>query len=130
VIVLDTHVWIWWVNGDHHLMRPGWLTQIESADTVAVSVISAFEVAWLEKHGRIQLLMPRDDWFRQALEESGVQLLPLTTEVVSRAVDLPEHHKDPQDRLILATALCHQAGLMSADGKFPLYTELAHLLIG
>ena len=45
------------------------------------------------------------------------------------AVDLPEHHSDPQDRIIIATALSHDAQLMSADGKFPLYKELADRLL-
>ncbi len=45
------------------------------------------------------------------------------------AVDLPEHHSDPQDRIIIATALRYDAQLMSADGKFPLYKELADKLL-
>jgi PIN domain nuclease of toxin-antitoxin system len=45
------------------------------------------------------------------------------------AVDLPEHHSDPQDRIIMATALAHDAKLMSSDSKFPIYAELAGRLL-
>lgn len=58
------------------------------------------------------------------MNNSGVNLLPLTPEIAVRAVSLPEHHSDPQDRLIIATALCCGADLMSLDQKFPLYKEL------
>jgi PIN domain nuclease of toxin-antitoxin system len=42
---------------------------------------------------------------------------------------LPEHHKDPLDRIIIATTLLHSAELISVDGKFPLYEELKNCLI-
>jgi len=56
-------------------------------------------------------------------------LLPITPRVARLAVELPEHHRDPQDRVIIATALAHDAKLMSLDGKFPLYAELAGRLV-
>ena len=49
--------------------------------------------------------------------------------IATRAVDLYEHHSDPQDRIIIATALEHKAKLMSDDRKFPKYTELDGLLL-
>ena len=52
-------------------------------------------------------------------------LLPITPQIAGMAVDLPEHHSDPQDRIIIATALAHEEQLMSADRTFPLYEELA-----
>jgi PIN domain nuclease of toxin-antitoxin system len=64
-----------------------------------------------------------------ALAGSGIELLPVTPQIAGIAVDLPEHHRDPQDRLIIATALSHDAILISSDGKFPLYTELAGRLL-
>lgn len=129
MIVLDTQVWLWWVNGDHQRLKPHWLERIERADIVVVSAISCFEIAWLDQHARIKLECSRPEWFDRALAGSGIEMLPLTTEIMSCAVDLPEHHRDPQDRMIIATALMHGAELISADGKFPLYTELTGFLI-
>ena len=50
-------------------------------------------------------------------------------EEAERAVSLPEHHKDPIDRIIIATAIEHQAQLLSVDGRFSDYQELAGLLV-
>ena len=125
MIVLDTHIWLWWVNGNTAALGEKRKEMIDAADVAAVSVISCFEVAWLAAHGRIELLCDRKSWFEKALHGSGITLHPITPEIAGRAVDLPEHHKDPQDRLIIATALIHEAYLMSSDRKFPLYKELA-----
>jgi PIN domain nuclease of toxin-antitoxin system len=128
MVVLDTHIWLWWMNNDVRL-KPVWREQIERADVVVVSAISLFEVSWLEKHGRIVLPETRTDWFEKALTGSGIDLVPITVEVASLAVDLSEHHSDPQDRMIIATAIVNNAVLLSADTKFKHYAELNGLLI-
>jgi PIN domain nuclease of toxin-antitoxin system len=129
MIIMDTHIWLWWVNEDIDLLGQVRNDLIQSADIVAVSAISCFEVAWLDAHARIQLPCSRAYWFEKALEGSGINLLPITPAIAGLAVDLPEHHSDPQDRIIIATALSHDAQLMSADGKFPLYKDLNNRLL-
>jgi PIN domain nuclease of toxin-antitoxin system len=130
VIVLDTHIWLWWVNQDSSRLKSEWQSRIEVSPEVGVSAISCFEVSWLERHGRIALPCPRSEWFAKALDGSGIRLLPITPEVASLAVDLPEHHSDPQDRIIIATAITNDGELMSADSKFLLYSELTDRLVG
>lgn len=129
MIVLDTHVWLWWVNQDNQQLKPEWLVRIEGPEDVGVSAISCFEVAWLERHGRIALPCPRQEWFEKALTGSDVTLLPVSPNIASLAVDLPEHHRDPQDRIIIATALAYDGTLISTDAKFLLYTELTGRLL-
>lgn len=129
MIILDTHIWLWWINKDVDKLGLTRKEQIESSDSVAVSAISCLEVAWLERHGRIELPIERVDWFERALEGSDVILMPITPRIAGISVDLPEHHRDPQDRLIIATAIAHDAFLMSSDGKFPAYDELAGKLM-
>ena len=129
MIVLDTHVWLWWVNNDYQNLKPKWMSRIQSSEEVGVSAISCFEVAWLERHNRIALPCPRQEWLEKALAGSGISLLPISPTVASIAVDLPEHHRDPQDRIIIATALAYEGTLISADGKFPFYSELTDRLL-
>ena len=129
MIVLDTHIWLWWVNGDTTALGEKRKEMVDAADVAAVSAISCFEVAWLEAHQRIELPCDRKSWFEKALQGSGITLVPITPEIAGRAVDLPEHHTDPQDRLIIATALIHEAQLMSSDRKIPLYKELTGRLL-
>jgi PIN domain nuclease of toxin-antitoxin system len=71
MIIMDTHIWLWWVNEDIDLLGRARTALIQHADIVGISAISCFE-----------------------------------------------------DRIIIATALSHDAQLMSADGKFPLYKDL------
>lgn len=129
MIVLDTHIWLWWINNDLQSLGSIRQEQIVSAETIAVSAISCFEIAWFERHQRISLPFQPTEWFEKALNKSGIELLPVTPAIATRAVDLHEHHSDPQDRIIIATALEHKAKLMSDDRKFPKYTELDGLLL-
>jgi PIN domain nuclease of toxin-antitoxin system len=124
MIILDTHIWLWWVNDNTDELKAEWRELIDNAAEVGVSAMSCFEVAWLDRHGRIALPQPRSIWFEKALYGSGISLLPISAEIASAAVDLPEHHSDPQDRIIIATALVMDCQLISADRKFPLYQEL------
>ncbi|OWV29278.1 type II toxin-antitoxin system VapC family toxin [Halomonas campaniensis] len=126
--VLDTHVWLWWMSGDKRL-KPKLREAIENDACVGVSAISLFEVAWLVEHQRIDLGCALEWWFEQALDASNITLLPITPTIAERAAKLPEHHSDPQDRIIIATALAHQAKILSADSKFKLYKELNSLLV-
>ncbi len=128
MIILDTHIWLWWINNNSQL-KSSQLEQIEKASRVGVSAISLFEVSWLERHDRIKFYSPRNEWFDKALIGSNIELMPLTPEVASLAVDLVEHHSDPQDRIIIATSVIHDALLVSSDGKFKLYAELNNKLI-
>jgi len=66
----------------------------------------------------------------RALANSGVESIPVTCEIANRAVMLPEIHRDPADRIIIATALVHDAKLASMDSAFPNYQELQNRLIG
>ncbi|MDO8891725.1 MAG: type II toxin-antitoxin system VapC family toxin [Sulfurimicrobium sp.] len=85
-------------------------------------------MAWLVKHGRIALKLSVSGWLNQ-IEESGIAIIPVTRLIAERAVSLPEHHKDPVDRIIIATTIEYKAQLLSVDGRFPDYQELAGLLV-
>lgn len=129
MIVLDTHIWLWWVNLEHHRLPADYRDMLIAPEPVGVSPASCFEVAWLVRRGRISLPATCGDWFVKALGGSGVECLPLTAEIARRAADLPEHHRDPMDRFIIATAVQHQAKLMSLDRQFAQYPELNGLLL-
>ena len=129
MIILDTHIWLWWLNGETDKLGDRWSELISSSEDTAISAISCFEVAWLDRHGRIDLSMALPVWFDKAITGSGIELAPITPEIAQIAVDLPEHHSDPQDRLIMATAIANKAYLISVDSKFDLYKELAGLRI-
>ncbi len=77
----------------------------------------------LTQRNRIQLQQPIDDWFDLALTGSGIDCIPVDRSVATQAAKLPDFHRDPADRLIIATALNHNATLISLDSMFPQYIE-------
>ncbi len=92
-------------------------------------MVSCFEVAQIVKKGRLILPVEVKAWIEEALTPAGIELLPLSATIACQAVDLTDIHKDPFDRLIIATALNYQCGLISADANFPRYPELGNSLI-
>ena len=129
MIVLDTHIWFWWVSGQHQRFSAGLLETLATAAHIGVSVISCFEIALACRRGRIELPLPTREWFPEALERSRVELLPLTVAVAARAVELTHHHRDPFGRIIIATALEVDGQLASVDREFSSYPELTGRLL-
>ena len=74
--------------------------------------------------GRLGITGDLDHWFHLALEKSGIQLLPLTPQIASRINTLPELHKDPIDRVIIASAIGHNAVLITKDSTIQKYPKL------
>jgi PIN domain nuclease of toxin-antitoxin system len=122
VILLDTHTWLWWVQGASAPLPPTTAERIRTADLVAVASVSCLEVAWLAKKGRIVLPGTVESFFDEALGKAGLNLLPLTPSIAAKSAALPDIHRDPIDRVIVATALEHGADLLSKDelvAKYP-----------
>lgn len=118
MLVLDTHVWVWWIGGPAcPALSKVVQRQIEGATELGVSAISCVEVAWLHAKGR--LAFDRDPlvWMEQALSRARVKPLPITPAIAMTAATLPWSHKDPADRIIVATALEHRAQLASKDDR-------------
>ncbi len=128
MIILDTHIWIRWLDPQQQAYAPDLIDQIETVDRVEVSSINCWEVAWLVRRGRLQLALP-PEWLDNALQHSGVDCIAVDRPIAIYSANLPEHHKDPADRIIIATAITLNAKLLSLDSAFPAYNELAGKLI-
>lgn len=129
MILLDTHVWVRWLDPQQKPLTPNQIDVIETADQVAVSAITCWEVAWLTRRGRLQLKLDLQDWLDNALQGSDVTCIPIDRKIAIIAANLPEHHRDPADRLIIATTIHLNAHLLSLDSSFPAYSELAGKLV-
>jgi len=126
MIVLDTHVWVWWVHGDKRLTP----TQAEviaanETDVIGVSAISCWEIAKLVEHGRLELPCPLSEWFEQALVYPGVCLLALTPGIAIESTQLPgQFHRDPADQIIVATARVNGCALVTSDANLLKYPHV------
>lgn len=128
MILLDTHIWIRWLLPTTPLPS-SLIDLIEQADNVAISSISCWEATMLEKRQRIVLPLPVSEWLEEATQGSNVEVLPITCAISQLSGELPEHHKDPADRIIIATSIIHDLQLISLDGYFPDYQEISGRLI-
>jgi PIN domain nuclease of toxin-antitoxin system len=129
VIVLDTHIWFWWITQEFERFPKQWPDIIAATEQVSVSPVSCYEIALAHQRGKISLPCEAGDWLHQALAPSGIELFPITSAIAARAVNLSPINKDPFDRLIIATALERQAQLASVDSLFQCYTELQSYLL-
>ena len=115
--VLDTHTWVWWVDGDPRLSSAA-QAAIESSDELGVSTISVWELATLERLGRLAVLPDLRTWVRRALAYSNVTTCPVTPEIALAAGSLlPPFPGDPADRIIYSTALATNTRLVTADRR-------------
>src|ERR1019366_9071809 len=104
LILLDTHIWLWYLSGSDRLTVDKRL-QLDPIPK-AVSAISCWEDAKLVERKRLVLSMPVNDWMDRALNLSGINLLPLEPAIAVLSTQLPgTFHKDPADQIIVATGL-------------------------
>jgi PIN domain nuclease of toxin-antitoxin system len=118
-VLLDSHIWIWWLTGQKDLTtrRRARLDELAEAGTPPfLAAISLWEAQMLYGKNRLQLEMDFPAWLSQASDPSVVRVLPLDTSVVLALDKLPkEFHGDPADRIIVATAKAHSLSLMTDD---------------
>lgn len=109
-LLLDTHVVLWWQTDDRRLGREA-RKAIATADIVWVSAVSGWEASIKAARGRLRL----DEKFRILVAVDGFTELPVSLAHAERLLDLPPHHSDPFDRLLVAQALAEKATLVTHD---------------
>ena len=119
-ILLDTCALLWLGFGDKSLSLNA-RQVIEETDTAYVSPISLWEIANKRSTGGLTLQLPTREWFAKMCEWHKLSLLPLSGDVMIRAGELPKHHKDPADRIIIAAALDANLTVVTGDRRFPEY---------
>lgn len=127
MIVLDTHTLIWWATGDPSLSKKA-KTAIAhelAGGEIAVSTISAWEIAMLVERERLVLSMDVSSWLATVSAIEAVRFVPVDVEIATKSVDLPgEFHKDPADRMIVATARKFAVPLITKDEKIRAYPHV------
>ena len=126
MILLDTHVWIWLVDNNPKLsLSQQEYLRINESGSLAVSIISCWEVAKLVEVGRLAFTIPVQEWIDQALDYPGIQLLELTPRIAIESTQLPgSFHRDPADQIIVATARILGIPLFTFDDKIVNYPHV------
>lgn len=120
-LLLDTHIALWLDSGNDRL-RPSTRSLIDdcwqSGGTIFLSSVTAWEIALLVDTGRIELDVPVDAWVQRFLERPGIEGASLEHRAAARSYQLHHlEHRDPADRLLIATAIELRCPLVTYDGR-------------
>jgi PIN domain nuclease of toxin-antitoxin system len=117
--MLDTHVFVWWAVGDRARLSAAASSAIAletESNAIIVSSIAVLEIAQLVHRGRLQLAMDVSTWLASAETIPGVVFVPVENEIAVKSFELPgAFHKDPADRITVATARKYAVPLVTAD---------------
>ena len=131
--LLDTHIWIWLQEEDRdHLKRSAveQATAWHEEQRLHISAISIWEVAQLASRQRISLSTPVEAWVQIGLKDPDLMLLDLSPQVLLDSTRLPgKLHKDPADRMIIATARHHSLTLLTRDDDILSYARQGHVKV-
>jgi PIN domain nuclease of toxin-antitoxin system len=130
IVLLDTHVWWWWVTGERRLSRAQdrQLKKISPETPALVSDVSLWEIATLFSLERIALRVPLREWLEGASAEPLVRRCAISPAVAAEVAELPNSfHRDPADRILVATARVYGATLVTQDERI-IDAELAPTL--
>lgn len=126
MIVIDTHVLVWWLSDRSRLSKEA-SRAVEDAlagDGVAASSISAWEVALLVDKGKLDLSMDLFQWLKVADEIVNFRFVPVDHILAARSVTMRDFHPDPADRIIVSLARSLGAPLVTADEKIRRYPHV------
>lgn len=124
MILLDTHVWVWWASSPEKLSKRA-TEAIETASSLGIAVISCWEVAMLVAKERLAFNRDVEEWIQQALELPKIRLIDLTPKISVLSTRLPgKLHQDPADRFIVATCQQHACKLVTKDAELLHYPHI------
>lgn len=119
MLLLDTHTWIWAISAEKQLSaKAKKLIKKTPANQRAIASISIWEFAMLCSRGSIHVKVTPEQWLDNAVHKTGIQVFDLSAQVALESCNLPgKFHKDPADRIIVATARIHNMNLVTKDQK-------------
>ena len=120
IILLDT-CGLLWLAHDQKKINKKVPSMIDELPAVYISAITSFEIGLKYKSGKLSLPVPPQDWFREIIKHHDISVIDLDRDICIKATELPDIHKDPCDRFIIATALIQGLPVVTADRRFQEY---------
>jgi PIN domain nuclease of toxin-antitoxin system len=128
MILLDTHIFIWWIDNSPRLsQRHRQIIQERQDDGLGISIYSCWEIAKLVEYGKLELKFSIEDWLEIALSHPNLQSVDLTIPIIIQSTQLLGFHKDPADQIIVATSIILGIPLLTADEKIIAYPDVMTL---
>lgn len=123
MLLLDTCALLWLVGQQQSLSAAAKNAISKANGSIFISAISAFEIGVQQNKGLLMLPMPPENWFEQVIRLHGIDVLSIDYQTALHATQLPDLHRDPADRIIIATAIRHQLSIITPDKHIKSYPE-------
>lgn len=123
-VLLDTHIYLWWLQDSSKLSKEG-RSKIIAASEVYVSSASIWEASIKAGIGKLEVDV---DQLVSEIATSGFQELPISAKHASMVMRLPDIHRDPFDRILVGQAMCEPLRFLTADGILKGYSELVEVI--
>ena len=120
-LLLDTHAFLWFIGGDAALSRKSRSLIEDSANGKLVSIVSLWEIAIKTSIGKLPLAKPFEQLIPEQLQRNGFEVLGLTVGHTAKLAQLPFHHRDPFNRMLVAQCLAEGLPLVSSDDALDAY---------
>jgi PIN domain nuclease of toxin-antitoxin system len=120
IMLLDTCGLLWLAHEQKKISQEI-LKRIDESPIVYVSAITSFEIGLKYKTGKLLLPVPPKEWFTEIISHHDISVIDLDEDICLKATELPEIHRDPCDRFIIATALIRNLPVITADKRFHEY---------
>ncbi len=120
-VLIDTHVFLWWVEGDRRLSTKARKALSDSANECLLSLVSVWELAIKTSLGKLRLALPVRRFVTEQVAANNFRLLDISLGHVGQIETLSMHHRDPFDRLLIAQALEGKLAVVTADPIFRKY---------
>jgi PIN domain nuclease of toxin-antitoxin system len=122
-LLLDTHTFIWWDSEPTKLSAQALALCRERQNSLLLSVASVWEMQIKLQLDKLKLTLPLSELIESQRQTNHLEVLPILLPHVLALQQLPPHHKDPFDRLLIAQASVEAVGIISNDPMFPKYTD-------
>jgi PIN domain nuclease of toxin-antitoxin system len=119
--LLDTNSFLWFISGSDRLSIDAKTVIADLQNQLVLSTASLWEIAIKVSLKKLDLRQPYGQLIPQQLEENDIAVLPIELNHLRKVIDLPFHHRDPFDRLIVAQALAEGIPVISSDAVFSRY---------
>lgn len=119
--ILDTHVLIWWSGESNKISTKVKNLLIDKNNNIFISFVSIWEIQIKSQLGKLELNIPLSQLIQDQQDINQLQLLPISLNHIYSIESLPQHHKDPFDRLLISQSIVEQMPILSIDNLFDLY---------
>ena len=119
--LLDTHVFLWWITDDPRLSPRAHRLIADGRNRIFLSAASGWEIAIKARLGRLELPDDPERFILNQLAVNAIDVLPVQMSHALHVYKLPDHHRDPFDRLLIAQAQLEKLRILTADAQFSKY---------